>query len=517
MIQTFIAFSIWASTGAIFAYIGTDPVQTALLRYFFAGAFLQIASMSLKWSGKNVSLTRAIPWSSPSIWIGGGLLVVGNIFFNLSVTRGPVAISGLAYGYIPLVIPLISLFTGLDQKKPLSKSNWIGLFSAFMGNYFLFKGLYHADLPVGESILSALLAASCFGCGPLITASLQKEGLNDWAILKGQNTAAMIIAVPLAIVLFNLGLFSLEDTPMFHKSLGLGVFASLGFTIIPFYLWFRGIRRVGPGRTTVFVLMNPVIACVLSIFGLRDMPMNAYTLGGVGLILGGIILNVGMGGQIRKPMPRKTIRALSTLIVAHPLLFPVLCSLLLRWDSNRLVELMLHPFHLFVIVLSFVTGWMIFSLHRYAVPVFGLFIASVVGEGMAFIEQVDDPARTALLPFSLLVVVGLFVYGIRNLRRSERVEFRKTGYLVAHGLETPVQIVDLSETGCRFRFENQENPQADIVSLAKLRIGGLELTIKVISTDGHTIRARFKSLIPAEQEKLRAICKADSKKTNVLD
>lgn len=291
MVEAFLAFAIWASAGALFGLFEADPVLSALLRYFMAGLLLLASARLIGFFRPNPPLPQPIRWRDSRIWLSGVYLVGGNIFYNLSVSRGPTALAGLIYGYIPIVLPIVSYFLGLERRVPLRARNWQGFFVAFFGNYLLFLGFHRAQINVGEAVIAALIGAVCFGLTALAAADLQEDGLTGWTVLKNQNGAAMLISVPVALVLFKLKILS-EDFQVIKQSLQFGAMAAIFLTILPFFLWFRGIQKVGVGRTSVFVFLNPLFGCLYSMFALKDMPVSTLTVSGSILILLGILMNI---------------------------------------------------------------------------------------------------------------------------------------------------------------------------------------------------------------------------------
>jgi len=500
VIETFFAFFIWASAGSLMAMSGANPIQTALFRYFFAGLILLLVSVGFRFFRAPAQINQSIPWRDSKIWISGSLLVVGNIFFNISVTQGPIAIAGLAYGYIPLVIPLISLFFGLERRRQFSFGNWLGFALAFIGNYFLFQGFHKSGQSIGDCEISALIAATCFGLGPLFTAALQKRGMTDWALLRGQNATAMLIALPLSLGLYAFEILKLDDLALFKKSISAGVAASVVLTILPFYLWTRGIRKAGPGRTTIFVFLNPLIACLLSIFVVKDLPVNFFTASGIGLILVGVLLSFRTGTKVSRPLPRPLIQYTSAVTVGYPLLFPIIFGLLMGWDGERLLNLMLHPFHLLVIALSLVSGWTFFIMHRWAFPIFGLFIAAIAGEIMAFLEQSGNMLTQVTLPICLTFIGFLFVVGYKKIRRDHRVDLDlEVGIQDGTCEPIPAKLMNLSEGGCKLILnEMPENKNFNIGQKLILHFQDLgidqEVPITVVKISEREIRAEFKKL-----------------------
>ncbi len=278
MWETALAFVIWGCYGSVLTAAHIDPVITAIARSVAVGALLTIFVRS------------PVPWRSGALWLSGAVLLVDEVLYSVSAVSGPVAIIGLAYGCVPVVVPIVSSFLRIDA-RPLNSKRWIYLGLAFAGNLLIFRELRAAQISFSTAAIFAALAALLFCIMPIASASLQQQGLGAWAVLKGQGIVATILAVPLILALRTFGAFGAADAVIVARSAGVGAVNSVVFTIVPFYFWYRGIARAGVSRTSVCCFAEPLVATIFSLFIVKDAPPTLVLLAGAGLVLAGIALS----------------------------------------------------------------------------------------------------------------------------------------------------------------------------------------------------------------------------------
>jgi drug/metabolite transporter (DMT)-like permease len=278
MWETALAFALWGSYGSFLTVARIDPVLTAIARTAAVGAILTLFVRS------------PVPWRSRALWLSGSVLLLDEVLYSVSAVSGPVAIIGLAYGCVPVVVPVMSYFVGTDR-RPLALRRWLYLGLAFVGNLLIFRELRTAGIAFGAAAVFAAFAALLFCVMSVASAALQQDGLGTWAVLKGQGIVAAILAGPLALGLSAVGAFAPADAAVVTRSVAVGAVNSVAFTIVPFYFWYRGIARAGIARTAVCCFAEPLVATIFSLFIVKDAPPTAILITGVGLVLAGIALS----------------------------------------------------------------------------------------------------------------------------------------------------------------------------------------------------------------------------------
>jgi drug/metabolite transporter (DMT)-like permease len=95
-----------------------------------------------------------------------------------------------------------------------------------------------------------------------------------------------------AVVMLAIGLPAMlrVDWASLPASLWLALtYASLGAMVVAYLLYYRGLRVLGPTRTSMYANLQPIIAMAVAWIALREQP-TAVQLGGGTLILSGLVL-----------------------------------------------------------------------------------------------------------------------------------------------------------------------------------------------------------------------------------
>jgi drug/metabolite transporter (DMT)-like permease len=239
-------------------------------------------------------ITAAIPWRSGILWLSGGIVLVDEVLYSVSAVNGPVAIIGLAYGCVPVVVPFLSRLAGTDKGTTMRPRHWWCLALAFAGNALIFFTLYVAQIQFTLSAVFAFFAAMLFTALPVCSARLQQSGLGSWAVLKGQGATAAILSVPLFALLAAVGLImpgGRTGADIVERSVATGAVNAVAFTVVPLYLWYRGIARCGVARTAICCFAEPLVATIFSLVVLKDAPAEPALVAGVAIVLGAIAIS----------------------------------------------------------------------------------------------------------------------------------------------------------------------------------------------------------------------------------
>jgi DME family drug/metabolite transporter len=291
MWETALAFAIWGTYGSVLTAAHIDPALTAIARSAGLGLILTAASaVILRLRGPR-EITAPIPWQNGTLWLSGAILLVDEMLYTVSAVSGPVAIIGLSYGCGPLVVPLVARLTGVEGATPMRARHWIFLALAFAGNGLIFFELHAANIRFSLAAVFALLAALLFTLMPICSAKLLQSGLGSWAVLKGQSATAAILTIPMMALLVALGFVGLSGThttELVTRSIAVGAVNAVPFTLVPFYLWYRGIARCGVSRTSIGCFAEPLVATLFSLFILKDAPATPALLAGAAVVLGAI-------------------------------------------------------------------------------------------------------------------------------------------------------------------------------------------------------------------------------------
>ena len=300
MWETALAFAIWGSYGALLTVAHIDPVLTALARSAALGIGLTAASAIVAriWGPREI--TAAIPWHNGTLWLSGGIILVDEVLYCVSAVNGPVAIIGLAYGCVPVVVPFLSRLAGTDERAAMRPRHWWCLALAFAGNAMIVVALNRSQIRFTLAAAFAFVAAMLFTALPICSAKLQQAGLGSWAVLKGQGATAAILSAPLLALLVAAGVVPLSGrsgADTLERSVATGAVNALAFTVAPLYLWYRGIARRGVARTAICCFAEPLVATIFSLVVLKDAPAEPVLVAGVAIVLAAIAISAWPAGE----------------------------------------------------------------------------------------------------------------------------------------------------------------------------------------------------------------------------
>lgn len=269
-----------------FGVAGTlTPVEVALLRVGPPGIVLLPLFLRLWPEVRRIGWGRTLV-----IMVGAGapfLLVVGT-----GMRFAPAADAG---ALLPGTMPLwVSLFAAAFFAERFTPSRLAGLGLIVLGG--LCVGGY--SLVAGEpgewrGHLLFVTGAAMWGC---YTLALRFSGLGPWQAAALVNCGSFLVLLPLALIFGNLQ-FNATTGELAGQLVAQGLFsgllamASYGFSV----------RALGAARASAFSALTPVIAALLAIPLLGEIP-DLLTWFGIAAVVSGVALASGLARMLR-PAP----------------------------------------------------------------------------------------------------------------------------------------------------------------------------------------------------------------------
>ncbi|MFE3837869.1 EamA family transporter [Pseudogemmobacter sonorensis] len=258
------------------------PLTAALLRALPAGLLL-------------LAVTRVLP---PRAWLGR-LAVLGALNFTLFWAALFVAAYRLPGGVaatLGAVQPLVVLgLARLVLGTALTPARLIAACAGLCGVAALVLGPEARLDPLGAG--AALAGALSMGLGTVLTRRWQPP-VPALPFTAWQLTAGGLLLLPLALVF--------EPALPAPDAASIGGFLWLGLAgaALSYFLWFRGIARLGPETVTGLSFLSPLTAVLLG-WLVRAETLSPLQLLGAAVVLGSVFLGVraGPGGQ-PAPNPR---------------------------------------------------------------------------------------------------------------------------------------------------------------------------------------------------------------------
>ena len=250
-----------------------DPGRLVEIR--ITGSFILLAIGLWVWRRHDVWLPRA---SLPMMaLIGINLaLVQFTYFFTISLTDVATAV------FLQYLSPVfLVIWEWLGEHEPLTWQKILALVLAMSGSYLLVTGAGGrlAVTPLG--LVVGLLSAVIFGAYTLLTRH-QVGRYDSWLVLgyaMGFGALAWSVGTP-PWVAYTASVLS-------GSWLGL-LYVVVGGTVVPFGLFFMGLRYLPPSAATITAMLEPVVAAVSAQIFLGETQSLTHWFG-AGLILLGIV------------------------------------------------------------------------------------------------------------------------------------------------------------------------------------------------------------------------------------
>jgi len=265
LILTALAPIIWGST-----YIVTTellpygyPLMDAVLRALPAGIFLLLIVKKLP---KGLWILRILMLGALNFSIFWAMLFV-------SAYKLPGGVAATLGATQPLMVLLIANLVLKTSIRPLAiAASIVGL----MGVGLLVLTPEAKLNSIG--ILSAFTAALSMAIGTVFTRKW-KPPVSALTYTAWQLTAGGLLLLPIA--LYKEPNFPLPTVTNLVGFIWLGLFGAA----LTYYLWFRGIDRLGPARATALSFSSPVSAVLLG-WVILHQQLNIYQVSGILIILG---------------------------------------------------------------------------------------------------------------------------------------------------------------------------------------------------------------------------------------
>lgn len=234
----------WGTTYAVTTeFLPPDrPLFTALVRALPAGLLL-------------LALTRVLPrgiwWAKAAVL---GALNIGAFFPLLFVSayRLPGGMAAVVGSAGPLFV--VALSVPLLRERPAARTLATGAVAALGVSLVVLKGAGALD---AAGVLAAVAATASMSAGTVLTRCWGRpDGVGPLALTGWQLTAGGLIVAPVALLA--------EGAPpaLDGRAIGGYLYLALANTAVAYWLWFRGIGRLGATRAGFLGPLSPLTAAV---------------------------------------------------------------------------------------------------------------------------------------------------------------------------------------------------------------------------------------------------------------
>lgn len=269
---------IWAASGTASKYLflrGMTALQLVQLRMTLAGLVLALVLLPRQRSLLKCSfqdLARFLPF--------GLALAVTQFTYLFAISRIPVAAAILLQYQAPVLIAIYGLFF---SRGNLSFSLMIALGSAVVGCYLMVGGLgLDMESMDRAGVVSGLASALAFAAYSL---------LSEQSMSRHSPWTVVFYALAFGAVIWNIAHPPLAAFRDSHDAVTwlLVFFIAAGGTIVPFWLYTEGIRRITAARASITATLEPLFAGLIAYLFLNEAMLPAQILGG-GMILAALLV-----------------------------------------------------------------------------------------------------------------------------------------------------------------------------------------------------------------------------------
>ncbi|MHB9314785.1 DMT family transporter [Fusobacterium polymorphum] len=275
-VASFITVFLWASAFVLTKYVlkFTDVNTLAIVRYFIAGSVLIFVVIR-----KKISFPKILDF--PFFFLAGFFGFSGYfILFNTAINLISPSTASIINALSPAFTSIISYFL---FKEKIKLVGWFSLFISFLGIVILTLGNGKLSTNVGIIyMVAACLFISIYNVSQKwLSKKYNSFQVTAYSIIFG--SFQLLIYSPksfLNIVNFNLLIFL--------SILYMGLFPS----IIAYIFWTRALEMSKvTTEVTSFMFVTPILATIMGIVILGDIPKISTFIGGGIIILGMILFN----------------------------------------------------------------------------------------------------------------------------------------------------------------------------------------------------------------------------------
>jgi drug/metabolite transporter (DMT)-like permease len=271
--------TIWGVNFSVVKYgtILVDPLA-------YNGLRLSIAALVLV----GVVVLGRMPWPNRRDTVAlVGLGVLGNAvyqyFFVIGVALTRASDAALVIAATPAMIAIIGKLRGTDD---VGKRGVAGIALSIFGIGFVVMGTT-SDSSSGSSLKGDFLVLGGSLCWAIYTVYLRPYtqrigGMQLSAVTMVGGAAALLVVAAPAVVHTSWSSFP-------FKGWLAVLYSAIGALVIAYYIFYRGVRIIGPTRTAMYSNLQPVIAVLVAWAMLGEQP-TVWQGVGAGLIMAGLLL-----------------------------------------------------------------------------------------------------------------------------------------------------------------------------------------------------------------------------------
>ena len=206
-----------------------------------------------------------------------------DLFANLGYANGGSLGTGTAL--LKTDVLMVNLLTVAILRKRLYATDWLGTLLMLAG-VLLVLGLNFKELTFRPTDLFFIASAACVTANAfIINAAQDKHGQKADTISYYNNFVVLLLFALFAVSRGDLAALRPSETPGFWWFVLLGGLAQTGI----YFFYYRNLRRHEVWIVKLWLLLMPVLSCVVGVLFLNEEP-TAWKLVGIGVVLFGAMI-----------------------------------------------------------------------------------------------------------------------------------------------------------------------------------------------------------------------------------
>jgi drug/metabolite transporter (DMT)-like permease len=268
---------IWGVNFSVMKY-GVD--ETSPLVYNTLRMLLGCAVLLAMALARPATATRAERWRLMALGVLGHCIYQLLFAYGLSVTRAGTA--ALVIAASPAAVAIVARFQGHER---LPRRAVFGIATSIAGVFLVLGGTISADGTahlLGDLMILAAVVIWAFYTNGLVplTQRVSAVEIAAWTLVGG--------VVPLTII--TVPAFLRTDwgavAPLTWAAVA---YSGLLAMVVAYLLWYRGVREIGPTRTSMFANLQPIVAVLVAWALLGEIP-TVFQAAGAASVIGGLYL-----------------------------------------------------------------------------------------------------------------------------------------------------------------------------------------------------------------------------------
>lgn len=223
-----------------------------------------------------------------------GLVGIGiyQIFFMTGIYRTTASKASLIMGAVPIFVAIFSSALAFEK---IDLKTWGGIFLSFIGLFLIIRNDSFAFVTRETLLLGDLLVLGAAILWALYTV-LAKPVLKKYSPLK--VTAYAMISGTAFLLIFTWPELRDQNWTTLSPLVWLCFFYSSIFGLVVSYvLWYRGVSRIGPARTTIYQYLTPVSAVVFAMIFLSEKITVYQVIGALVVFYGVYVARIGRSAR----------------------------------------------------------------------------------------------------------------------------------------------------------------------------------------------------------------------------